>query len=356
MAASPSVVLDLLLRARTGDADAAGELLGKYREYLKVLAARHLDSPLAARIDASDLVQQTCLSVVRQLPKFEGNDEAAFVAWLKTIHEHNIQNAIRDHLRAEKRAAGREVGLGEHGGDDGLLAQARASSPSQRAMQGEQAARLRRSAGRPAARPARGGAAALLGRASRARDCPPARSLSAGRCGADQTGADSAAQKRWRNDIFDFRFSFLDLSVHMTQPITAEPSRDDHVDAVLADFFERQDRGEPIALAELIASHPDLEADLREFFDAAAAIEQLAGPTVAEQSRREYWRETTKTPGIAETLVPGQTMAPIAALPHGPLPEKFGRYAIRRLLGEGAMGSVYLCKSAARPIGGAQGA
>ena len=34
------------------------------------------------------------------------------------------------------------MGLGEHGGDDGLLAQARASSPSQRAMQGEQAARL----------------------------------------------------------------------------------------------------------------------------------------------------------------------------------------------------------------------
>ena len=142
MAATPSVVLDLLLRARTGDADAAGELLGKYRAYLKVLAARHLDSPLAARIDASDLVQQTCLSVVRKLPQFEGSDEAAFVAWLKTIHEHNIQTAIRDHLRTEKRAAGREVGLGENWHDDGLLAQARASSPSQRVMQGEQAARL----------------------------------------------------------------------------------------------------------------------------------------------------------------------------------------------------------------------
>ena len=142
----------------------------------------------------------------------------------------------------------------------------------------------------------------------------------------------------------------------MTQPITAEPSRDDHVDAVLADFFERQDRGEPIALAELIASHPDLEADLREFFDAAAAIEQLAGPTVAEQSRQEYWRETTKTPGIAETLVPGQTMAPIAALPHGPLPEKFGRYAIRRLLGEGAMGLSTCARSATRSARGAEGA
>src|SRR5688572_28615999 len=137
MAASPSVVVDLLLRARAGDAEAAGELLEKYRAYLKVLAARNLDSPLAARIDASDLAQQTCMSVVRQFSQFQGSDEAAFVAWLKTIHEHNIQNAIRDHLRTEKRAAGREVGLGENGYDDGILAQARASSPSQRMMLGE---------------------------------------------------------------------------------------------------------------------------------------------------------------------------------------------------------------------------
>ncbi len=138
MEATPTIVADLVYRARSGDAEAAGVLLEKYRPYLRILAQRLLDQNLAARLDASDLVQQTCLSVLGRLPQFDGREEGQFIAWLRTIHEHNIQDAIRDHLKTGKRAAGREIALDT----EQLAAQLRASSPSQRVLVGESAARL----------------------------------------------------------------------------------------------------------------------------------------------------------------------------------------------------------------------
>jgi RNA polymerase sigma-70 factor, ECF subfamily len=135
---APTIVADLVCRARAGDAAAAGELLEKYRPYLRILAQRLLDQNLAARLDASDLVQQTCLSVLGRLPQFDGGNEGQFIAWLRTIHEHNIQDAIRDHLKTAKRAASREIALDA----EQLAVQLRASSPSQRVLVGESAARL----------------------------------------------------------------------------------------------------------------------------------------------------------------------------------------------------------------------
>jgi RNA polymerase sigma-70 factor (ECF subfamily) len=129
---------DLLARARAGDSEAAGVLLEKYRPYLRILAERQLDQNLAARLDASDLVQQTCLSVLGRLPQFDGRDEAQFIAWLRTVHENNIRDAIREHLQTAKRAAGREVSVTT----DDLAVALRASSPSQRVLVGESAAEL----------------------------------------------------------------------------------------------------------------------------------------------------------------------------------------------------------------------
>jgi RNA polymerase sigma factor, sigma-70 family len=76
--------------------------------------------------------------VLGRLPQFDGGNEGQFIAWLRTIHEHNIQDAIRGHLKTAKRAAGREIALDA----EQLAAQLRASSPSQRVLVGESAARL----------------------------------------------------------------------------------------------------------------------------------------------------------------------------------------------------------------------
>jgi RNA polymerase sigma-70 factor (ECF subfamily) len=132
-------VRKLLEQARRGDRDALGKILENYRAYLRIMAQRHLDGRLAARIDASDLVQQTCLSAHRDFDRFVGDEEGQFLAWLGQIHEQNLRNVLRDHVGAEKRAAGRESSS-----DKLASVAAVTSSPSRRAMQGEDAVQLAR--------------------------------------------------------------------------------------------------------------------------------------------------------------------------------------------------------------------
>ena len=134
---------ELIERARTGDRAALGELLEKYRGFLRGLADRLLDDRAAGRIDASDLVQQTCLSVHKHIAEFQGDSDAQFAAWLRLIHERNIRNVARDQLHAGKRAIERENRLNEA---DAILA--RQTSPSQFAVRSEESSRLAQALGR----------------------------------------------------------------------------------------------------------------------------------------------------------------------------------------------------------------
>ncbi|GAG38626.1 unnamed protein product, partial [marine sediment metagenome] len=99
---------ELIQRARRGDREALGELLEQHRAYLRAMAEKRISGKLATRIDASDVIQQTCLSVYGNFEKFQGDREVEFLAWLQKIHEQNIHNVIRDHAHAQKRAVSRE--------------------------------------------------------------------------------------------------------------------------------------------------------------------------------------------------------------------------------------------------------
>jgi len=134
--ATESRFQELLQQAQTGHPSALGQLLEAHRPWLKVLAFRFMQGGIAARVDESDLVQQTCLSVHKNFEQFQGQSPAEFVAWLKKIHEGNLQNAIREHVHAQKRAVDRE-----HNHATETLA-ASTSSPSQRLLAGEQAVQL----------------------------------------------------------------------------------------------------------------------------------------------------------------------------------------------------------------------
>ena len=134
---SDAVIRELLARARTGDQAALGELLENYRGHLRHLAENLLNDRAAARIDASDLVQQTCLSVHKQIAHFDGNDAAQFAAWLRQIHERNVRNAVRDQLHAGKRDISREERLADR--DVHAAGQA---TPSQQVARNEESARL----------------------------------------------------------------------------------------------------------------------------------------------------------------------------------------------------------------------
>jgi RNA polymerase sigma-70 factor (ECF subfamily) len=128
---------ELLARACAGDREALGELLEHNRGYLRHLADRLLDDRMGRRIDASDVVQQTCLSVHKQIGEFVGNDAAQFAAWLRQIHERNIRNAVRDQLHTEKRAISREERLAD--ADAPALRQ---TTPSQHVVRREDSVRL----------------------------------------------------------------------------------------------------------------------------------------------------------------------------------------------------------------------
>jgi RNA polymerase sigma-70 factor (ECF subfamily) len=114
------------------------DVLERYRAYLRSIASRHLGNPLARRMDASDLVQQTFLEAQRQLDVLFGCDEPQLRAALRHILRCNLANAIRDHLYAGKRQAGRE----EHCNDDDLIGQNADPSPSIQVAHGELADRF----------------------------------------------------------------------------------------------------------------------------------------------------------------------------------------------------------------------
>lgn len=134
-----AVSRELLARACAGDREALGELLENNRDYLRNLADRLLDDRMGRRIDASDVVQQTCLSVHKQIGDFVGHDAAQFAAWLRQIHERNIRNAVRDQLHTEKRAISREERLA-----DGDAHAIRQTTPSQHVVRREESVQLAR--------------------------------------------------------------------------------------------------------------------------------------------------------------------------------------------------------------------
>ena len=137
---------ELLRRSRGGDARALGEMLERHRAYLRLLARRQLSDRLRVRLDESDIIQQTFLFAHRDLPQFEGNDAGEFAAWLLRIMDRCVQQAIRDHATLQKRALGREEPQsGDPEQQQGVTLQHSDPSPSQRAMQGEDAVRLARS-------------------------------------------------------------------------------------------------------------------------------------------------------------------------------------------------------------------
>lgn len=133
-------IIELLCQARGGDQEALGKLLEQHRAYLKVIALRFLEGPLAARVDASDVVQQTCLSVFRGFERFAGEHPGEFVAWLREIHERNLADAYREHVMTQKRSLRREDSLIV----EAAPATATTSSPSQRLLADEQAVILTR--------------------------------------------------------------------------------------------------------------------------------------------------------------------------------------------------------------------
>jgi RNA polymerase sigma-70 factor (ECF subfamily) len=146
-----SGTLDLLSRARAGETEALGDLCDLYRSYLRAVIRTRLGPRLRARVDLSDVVQETLVEVVRQFPRFTGETEVALAGWLRYLVGQKLADLGRYHGRAERGGDGWTRPLdvaadGGRGGEEGggmldrlALSQ---TSPSQVASRREQLARL----------------------------------------------------------------------------------------------------------------------------------------------------------------------------------------------------------------------
>jgi RNA polymerase sigma-70 factor (ECF subfamily) len=98
----------LLQRAAKGDAVARDELFAAARGRLRQLIAVRMDVRIAARVDASDIVQETLSDAVRRWPDFLRGRPAPFYLWLRQIALDRLADAHRRHLRARVRSVRRE--------------------------------------------------------------------------------------------------------------------------------------------------------------------------------------------------------------------------------------------------------
>ena len=108
-------LLELINRARTGDADAVGSVLQQYRNYLNVLAATQINRTLQRRVSTSDVVQETMLRACAHFDQFRGSSEQELLGWLRQILVNNIATVVEKHVLAARRDIRRETQIAQIG-------------------------------------------------------------------------------------------------------------------------------------------------------------------------------------------------------------------------------------------------
>lgn len=117
----------------------------RFRDYLCLLARVQLDPRWRAKVDPSDVVQQTLLKAHQAREQFRGTSPAEEAAWLRRILANTLANVFRD-LGRDKRDAGRERSLEQALDDSSARLEAwlvaDQPSPSEEAMRHEQLLQL----------------------------------------------------------------------------------------------------------------------------------------------------------------------------------------------------------------------
>ena len=111
----------LLARAKSGDRVALQELLVLQFQPLTHHIWQRIPTSLQREMDPEDVIGQAFAQVVRDIKDCRAESGPSFFAWVRTIAEHRLQDAIRSagYRQARGRAAaGPQRGISGRGLDD----------------------------------------------------------------------------------------------------------------------------------------------------------------------------------------------------------------------------------------------
>src|SRR3954465_2188245 len=108
MAANSSETQELLQRVEQGEAGAGDHLLATHREPVRRMIDLRLDPAIAARVDASDVVQEVLIEASRRLDDYLRDGTMPFHLWLRHLAQDHLIDAHRRHRQAKKRGVDRE--------------------------------------------------------------------------------------------------------------------------------------------------------------------------------------------------------------------------------------------------------
>jgi RNA polymerase sigma-70 factor (ECF subfamily) len=137
----------LVEQASQGDASARQQLLTRHRDRLRRMVAVRLDRRLAARVDPSDVVQETLAEAARNLSDYLRERPLPFYPWLRRLAWERLVKLHRRHVKTRMRSVTREdpaaLGLPDESARElvGRLAGS-GSSPSSHLGRAEELARV----------------------------------------------------------------------------------------------------------------------------------------------------------------------------------------------------------------------
>ena len=147
MTANDSSTHELLRRIVAGNSAAIDILLSRYRPRLRRMIEVRMDPRVAARVDASDIVQDAIAEAAKRLPRFPIESELPAYAWLRKLAWERLIQVHREHLGAQKRSVRQEAHSARIDPSADYLATrfvAEQSSPSGRAVRRELCDRVRK--------------------------------------------------------------------------------------------------------------------------------------------------------------------------------------------------------------------
>jgi RNA polymerase sigma-70 factor (ECF subfamily) len=98
----------LLRRVSGGDDAARDQLLERYRRRLRRMVAVRFDVRLAARVDPSDVVQETLAEAAALLDRYLQERPLPFYPWLRQMAQRRLIELHRRHVLARRRSVTRE--------------------------------------------------------------------------------------------------------------------------------------------------------------------------------------------------------------------------------------------------------